>query len=198
MLIGLGGYAGSGKDAFADFLVADCGFEKRFFSWGVSETLLVLNPWLPYAEQVADVWPDDADMLQYAELFALCGGYGGYELFKTHPEVRRLMQDQGTGVGRQWFGENVWIEILDREVGRLLDDGQDVAVTGVRYPNELAWVEGRSGTSLWITRPGYGPINEHSSDNSLAAQDFERVIPNDRTLEDLRCTAKALECGLRQ
>lgn len=188
MLIGLGGYAKSGKDATADFMVEDAGFTKRFFSWAVNEALLVLNPWLPYAHEVADVWPANADMLRYADFFVLCGGYAEYEHFKDHPVVRQYMQDMGTGVGRKMFGENVWVDKLDQQVR----EHGDVVVTGVRYQNELEWVRSSGGKAIWVARRGYGPINAHSSDNSLGEADFDAILQNDGTLDDLRARAKGL------
>lgn len=186
MLIGTGGYVHAGKDATADFLVEDHAFDKRFFSWGVNEALLLLDPWLPFCTEMADIWPDQCDFLRYTDLFAMCGGYGAYEYFKENPEVRRLMQKMGTEVGRNMFGQQVWVELLDKECAGLLADGHDVAVTGVRYPNEIAWVRSRSGRAVWVNRPGFGPVNSHSSDNSLGPDDFDAVIENDGTLADLR------------
>ncbi len=193
MLVGIGGYAKSGKDAFADRLVSNDDFVKRFFSWGVNEALLRIDPWLPYALELDDVWPDCTeytdDLIRYSALFELCGGYDGYDHFKEHPEVRRLMQKMGTEVGRQMFGEQVWIDMLSDQLAGL---EENVVVTGVRYPNEMEWLEQAGGISVWVNRPGFGPVNTHSSDNSLGPEHFKIIIENDGTLEDLYLHADAL------
>jgi hypothetical protein len=75
------------------------------------------------------------------------------------PEIRGLLQRMGTEVGRQMFGEQVWInkamEIAERE--------DNVVFSDVRFHNEADAIL-RAGGRLWrVTRPGVGPVNSHAS-----------------------------------
>jgi hypothetical protein len=42
------------------------------------------------------------------------------------------------------------------------------------------------GCTVWINRPGFGPVNEHISDNALDATDFDLIVCNEGSIEDLQ------------
>jgi hypothetical protein len=44
MIIGLSGYARSGKDTVAELLVLNYGFKRMAFADGIRESLIALNP----------------------------------------------------------------------------------------------------------------------------------------------------------
>lgn len=142
-------------------------------SKALDDALLVLNPLIP-----VDTWNT---MIRYLEMRE----YASYDEAKLNPEVRRLLQTLGTEVGRNMLGENVWVDAAFREVDRLMDEGHNVAITGVRFPNELEAVAKRNGRLVWVSRPDFGPINAHSSDNSLGREDFNMFVRNDWTLKEL-------------
>ena len=48
MIIGISGYARSGKDSVANILVQDFGFERRAFADKLREALYALNPIIAY------------------------------------------------------------------------------------------------------------------------------------------------------
>ncbi len=174
MLVGIGGHAGTGKDTVADFFVSELGFVSLgSFSVGLNECLLTVNPLV-------------ACNVRYAELFRDCGGYEGYAQFKEHAEVRRLLQAFGHDVGREMIDKNVWVDLKKREILAKQATGNKVVVTSIRYPNEIEMIKKLDGKTVWVSRPGFGPINSHASDNSLSRYDFEFEILNVRTLEDLR------------
>jgi hypothetical protein len=185
LLIGLGGYAFAGKDAFADALVEYEEFNKLFMSSVLRDALHTLNPWV----QGEDQW-----WYRYAEYEA---SVGSYEESKKNEEVRRLLQVMGTEVGRKMFGLDVWIDLLAGRVASLREAGFSVAVTGIRYPNELEWVRDNGGNAVWIDRPGTAPVNEHSSDNTLGPEDFDLTVMNDGTLGDLADSASTLVRAMR-
>lgn len=180
-LIGLGGYAQSGKDTVADLLVTNHGWRKTYFSKALDDALLVLDPYIPFF--------DEALFIRYTDVRKKYS----YEMAKQEPEVRRLLQTLGTEVGRNMLGENVWVDAAFREVDRLMDEGHNVAITGVRFPNELEAVRKRNGKLVWVSRQGYGPINAHSSDNSLGREDFNMFVRNDWTLKELASNVADLD-----
>lgn len=172
-LIGLGGYAGSGKDVAADALVDLRGWTKTYMSEPLERALLKLNP------IVARRWWGKA--VRYRELHAKVG----YTESKNNPEVRRLLQVLGTEIGRDMIDPDVWVRVAFNRIDELLAQGKSVALTGIRFANELNAVRERGGELVWIDR-GLAPVNTHTSDNTLGPDDFDRVIHNHGSIDDLR------------
>ncbi len=184
-LVGLGGYAGAGKDAIASALEARGWVNHGSFSIELNECLLVLNPIIMAEGFTAFGQGGGVIEHRYADVFRYMDGYAGYAQFKEIPEVRRLLQAMGTEVGRNRLGEDIWVDAKRRAITPDLEAGRDVVLTAVRFTNELEMVRSLGGLTVWVERPGYGPVNEHISDNALAWQDFDMVVHNDSTLEDL-------------
>lgn len=184
-LIGLGGFAFSGKDTVADHWESEYGWIKLYMSKPLETALLRVNPWVDVRasnwETQRDEILGDSDWLRYADLHGLVG----YDASKKCLDVRNYLQKLGTEVGRNMFGENVWVDYGFGEADKLRNDGLNVAITGIRFPNELDAVRQRGGLSIWVERPGYGPVNTHASDNTLSADDFDVVVYNEGTLADL-------------
>lgn len=187
-MLGLGGYATSGKDSVADYMVEGLGWKKLFMSQFLLEAMLKLNPviWVPFSFPEAlesETWGNAGSWENYRSLF---DDYG-YEKTKELPEVRKFLQVLGTEVGREMFGENVWVDMVFTKAREYQDAGFNVVVTGIRFPNELVAIESRenNGVSVWVDRPGVGAVNSHSSDNSLGPNDFDLILNNAGTLGDL-------------
>lgn len=174
-IIGLSGYAQSGKDTVGKYLIEKYGFKRISFADKLREVLYAQNPIV-----VCDV--DSQRRVQDVV------DYYGWEAAKsTFVEIRQLLQALGTEAGRKVLGENVWVEAALRD----LPDGNYV-VTDVRFPNEAEAVH-----ELWrVVRPGYGPINDHPSETALDNFVFDRIIRNDSTLTALHSrTEVALFAG---
>ena len=182
-LIGLGGYAMSGKDAVAECLW-EAGWYRTYMSKPLHEAMMRLDPVIEWAGEPAGrgaVTP-----LTYARVFSLHGGgERGYEAVKQYVEARRLLQVLGTEVGREMFGQDCWLDVIARDAEEQRERGVNVAVTGIRFGNELDWVRHEGGLAVWVDRPGFGPVNGHASDNTLGPEDFDLVLHNDGTLSDL-------------
>ena len=170
-LIGIGGYAGSGKDAVADILEDSHGFYRTFMSQPLNAALCRLNPQIEVRH---------GEVFRYVDLIAQLG----YTKAKELPEVRRLLQAMGTEVGRDMFGQTVWVDLMEQTLAGYKPD-DNVVVTGIRFPNEASMIRELGGELWWVYRPGYGPVNSHSSDNTLSLRHFDRVVVNDGTLDDL-------------
>lgn len=160
VVVGLSGYARAGKDTLARILVERHGFAQGSFAAALKRMLCALDPYI-------------------AGHVRLCDVEGGIEEAKAYPEVRRLLQRLGTEAGRQVLGDDVWVRALfDRSPVRMV-------VSDCRYANEAAAIRSRGGLVLRVERPGCGPINGHSSETALDDYDFDAVIDNDGTIEDL-------------
>lgn len=177
-LISFSGYATAGKDAAADQFVKNDGYVKTYMSKPLEKALLTLDPWIDFGGM---------DHMHYSQLHA----HVGYDESKKNPEVRRLLQKLGTEVGREMFDPDVWIDLVFEEISYLMLDNP-VVLTGVRYPNELHAVHSRGGFAVWVDRPGVGPVNTHSSDNTIGPEDCDVRVVNDGSLEDLYGKVKAL------
>ena len=182
MIVGLGGYAFAGKDAVADVLEARHGWKRTFMSKPLMRALLALDPLIP----------DGRGYIRFAELVERVG----YDRAKRNPEVRALLQRLGTEVGRNIIGENVWTDVMARDVAELSADGSSVAVTGIRYRNELDRIREMGGISVWVSRPGVVAVNGLTSELTLDPADFDVELRNDGTLADLEVAVGALLAGL--
>ena len=188
-VIGLGGHLRSGKDTVAGYLAKEYGYAVIGMSDALQEAMLAIDPILSGRSNV--------DETRYSELVAAVG----YVEAKKDPEVRRLLQAVGMEVGRNMFGENVWVNIIARKIDALIVTGTPVAVTSIRYPNELAMIRQFAGRALWVERETEAPSTAtavHSSENSLDSGAFDIVIDNSGSLEDLYATVDTLMEGIPQ
>ena len=175
-LIGLGGYARSGKDAIAAILERH-GWYRTFMSKPLHRAMLALDPII-----TLDHWDDLS--VRYSELIES----RGYEKAKAEfSEVRRLLQVLGTEVGRGILGEDAWIDTIEEELGDAwaADPSRPQVVTGIRFPNEIARIRSLGGELIWVERPGFGPTNGHASETTLGPHDFDEVLHNCEDLAGL-------------
>lgn len=159
-LIGLSGYAKSGKDTAAQALTA-IGWQRLAFADAVRESLLAIDPVVEHeharvSELVNDIGWDDS---------------------KKIGEVRQLLQRTGTEAGRNIHGPDCWIDIVAKQL-----IGQPTVITDCRFANEFALIRQRGGIVVQVVRPGVGPVNEHVSEQ-LPEPDLR--IVNNGTIEDL-------------
>jgi len=89
MIIGLSGYARSGKDTIAEILIMNYGFKRLAFADNIRKAIIKLDPILSNGQRISG---------SVREI--------GWEPTKANTEVRRLLQVFGTEVGREMFGED--------------------------------------------------------------------------------------------
>ena len=163
MIIGLTGYAQSGKSTVADYLVKKHGFTLIKFAGPLKSMMRGLG--LGEREIEGDLKEKPC---------ALLGG-------RTPREAMQLL---GTEWGRQHFGQNFWVNIGMERAASVLDQGGQVVIDDVRFANEAAAIHIYGGKLFKITRPGVGPVNGHSSDNQKLRHDLE--IFNSRSIAGLQ------------
>lgn len=157
-IVGLCGYAQSGKDSAAAALVSR-GWERRAFADPIKAIALAMNPMI-----------GDSRLADVVDHF-------GWEGAKRSLEVRQLLQRLGTEGGRQNIADDVWTRALfDRPHGPLL------VIPDVRFEDEVEAIHRRGGIVVRIDRPGVGPANDHPSER---VPPCDYVIVNDGTLDDL-------------
>lgn len=173
MLIGLCGYARSGKDSTARILAELADFKSMAFADALRELAYKINPYVAPS--------NDGEPRRYAEVLDTLG----YEQGKRIDEVRGYLQRLGVGV-RDVFGADVWVNALH---ARIASTTADVVITDVRFPNEARYVQ-RAGLLWRIVRPGTGPVNRHESE--LHQESFKvdaEIVAND--LDELRTKVAA-------
>lgn len=179
MLIGLSGYARSGKDAVARQLVESHGFCRLALGDVLKDFLLALDPLIPHAA------PGGVTLYRLSSLIE----HRGWELAKVrYPEVRELLQRCGTEAGQGVLGQNVWVDVLMRQVSEC--DG-DVVVSDVRFPHEADAIRDAGGLVVRVERPDVLPPTDeygevHVSETALLGYEFDGVIVNGGSLADLR------------
>lgn len=62
------------------------------------------------------------------------------ELFGKQITPRRIMQLLGTDCIKPYFGEDIWIKLLVREVHKQYSHQDVIVITDVRFPVELEWL----------------------------------------------------------
>ena len=173
--IGLAGVARSGKDTVGSILVSR-GWLKKSFASPMRQALAIVN---------CSVETPKGFMPLMDALYM----FGGWEGLKVHaPEVRGLLQRLGTGVGRELWGEDFWVDLAFRD----LKFSEDYVFTDVRFPNEVEAIRARGGVVWQVVRPGVVAANGHISESALEGVVFDGVIVNDGSLEDLE--GRVLEC----
>jgi len=158
-LIGIAGYARTGKDTLAA-IFERYGYERRGFADPVRAILYALDPLVRIDDGVASV-------AQLVDAF-------GWEEAKAYGEVRALLQRLGTEGGRRHLGENVWVDTLLRtpSAGRIV-------VSDVRFPNEADAIRERGGIVVRLTRPGVSALNDHPSEHALDDYEFDYRVVNE-------------------
>lgn len=99
------------------------------------------------------------------------------------PETRHYLQKRGLEEGRNVHGEDVWLRHLEAWMYALYQKGiRSFAVTDVRFPNEVEWVQSLGGHVIRIDNRGEAETeqaDEHASETALDGYEgFDAVIDN--------------------
>jgi len=168
-LIGFTGFAQSGKDTAAGFLV-ERGFKRYAFADVLRWSLYELNPIIGI---------DESDGFWRVQNIVDSIGWDRAKVEYT--EIRQLLQRFGTEVGRTIYGENFWVEMV---MSRLNEKGSYV-ITDARFPNEVKAIHDRGGKVFRIDRYDGKPANAHASENVQSLL-VDGVIPNNGTVEEYK------------
>jgi hypothetical protein len=165
MIIGLTGYAQSGKDTVAGILVENYGYQRVAFADPIRDLLYATNPMLKEGYRVK----------------GLVDVYGWDRVKVDYPEARRLLQDLGVGA-RKTFGDMFWVKQALRQVN---PEGNYV-ITDVRYPNEAKAIREYGSSQIWrVRRLGVDPVNSHESESAMDGEKVDQIFVNNGTIDDL-------------
>jgi hypothetical protein len=93
---------------------------------------------------------------------------------------RKILQLLGTECGREILHPNIWINSLFADYKGL----PNWIITDMRFPNELSAVKDRKGITIRVNR-GEGNTGDHPSETALDNAEFDYVIDNEGTMEEL-------------
>lgn len=158
MIIGLTGFAQTGKDTVAKVLCGNHNYERRAFADNVRSFVYDLD--IEGLRLVVDTM--------------------GWEKAKQLYTVRRWLQKVGLSA-RNILGENVWITSVTSN----LTPFDKVVITDVRFLNEAEAIKNLGGEIWRVERPGVGPVNDHISETELMSIEIDHVITNVGTFEEL-------------
>jgi hypothetical protein len=189
-IIGIVGLIGSGKDTIADYLVNIHQFRRDSFAASLKDAAAAVFGWdrtmLEGRTRSSREWREQVDT------------WWAQRLGMPHLTPRWVLQHWGTEVLRQGFHTDIWVASLEAKLRRTADD---VVISDCRFPNEIRAIRAAGGSVIRVIR-GAAPewwntaaVNPdlmpqvypdvHASEWSWAAANFDRVIPNHGTLDEL-------------
>ena len=205
MIIGICGFAGSGKDTTADYLVNFCHFRRESFANTLKDAVSAVFGWdrvmLEGRTKEAREWREQIDTW-WAERLGM-------------PTLtpRWVLQYWGTEVCRRAFHDDIWIASLENKLHNSKDH---VVISDCRFPNEIQSIKDAGGMIVWVKRgelPAWYDLaisaNQgnnyalqelkmmkiHASETSWVGTDFDHVIDNDGTINVLFQTVENLIIG---
>lgn len=152
-LIGLAGFAGSGKSAAAEYLARQHGFERVRFAGALKSMMraLLRDAGVPRRERErmieGDLKEEPSDIL-------------------LGRSPREAMQWLGTEWGRDLFGPDLWTSIALARIERILEAGGSVVIEDVRFINEVRAIELVGGVVVRMNGRG-GIAGCHPSEREI-------------------------------
>lgn len=199
MIIGITGYAGSGKDTFAQAI------QYVTSTYPVPEHLTELTDIFRISGKLGSKWQirKFADGVRdVARVLAPGVRFDSWEekLKNMPPEwstngvpmtVREFLQKVGTDAMRDGLHPDVWVNYLMSKYfanGFTLEQPMvypSWLITDVRFPNEVAAVRNKGGIIVRVDRSGVAPVNSHVSESYIAQIEADCVVNNSFTFREL-------------
>lgn len=200
MIIGVCGFIGSGKDTIADYLTNVHGFRRESFAHGIKDAIAHVFGWdrtmLEGRTTQAREWREQVDP------------WWAKRLDMPHLTPRWILQYWGTEVCRKAFHDDIWIASLEN---KLQNSKEDIVISDCRFPSEIKSIKNSGGVVIHVKR---GPDPEwyqdaagmnagdrcvnsaiakeriqrlgiHASETAWVGTEFDHVVTNDTTVDDL-------------
>jgi UDP-2,3-diacylglucosamine pyrophosphatase LpxH len=170
MIIGLTGYAQSGKDTLAGMLIGLHKYDNRAFADPIRKLLYETNPLIKDGYRVKTV----------------VDAYGWDKAKVEFPELRSLLQTLGVGA-RTVFGDQFWV--AQGLAG--LSAGDKIVITDVRFPNEADAIKALGGQVWRVRRLGIKAVNGHVSETAMDGYKVDQIFINNGSVDDLMALLQA-------
>ena len=187
MIIGLSGYAKSGKDTVAEMIqeIHPDKWEVKKFS-GKLKVIASILTGIP-AHQFEDQ--------EFKSSILGEEWWKNYGDFYHQTTVRDFLQILGTDAIRNGLHTNAWVNALmaDYKPRKMSEyNPSSWIITDCRFPNEAEAIKDRGGIIVRIDRPGIAPVNAHPSETALDNWDFDYKIANASDLISLKQSVQIL------
>jgi hypothetical protein len=208
MIIGVCGFIGSGKDTIADYLTNFHGFRRESFANSLKDAVAQVFGWdrtmlegrttqaREWREQVDPWWAERLDM--------------------PNLTPRWILQYWGTEVCRKGFHDDIWIAALEH---KLINSKDNIVISDCRFPNEIKsiknaggmvirvvrgdepeWYDaaisvnrGPNGNTNWaLSKQRLDSLKIHASETAWVGTNFDAVMDNNGTIDDLYKQVKQL------
>jgi len=159
MIIGITGYPGSGKDTLGDELVSRRLLNESVQHIGMSDALckrfLMCRPATPLGQIIQTV--EELD-----------------ECKRLYPQVREAIQE--FGMSMREISRDIWVKAMLQDLDKA---AAHRVVSGIRLANEAVVCD----LLVAVTRPGFGPVNDHVSETETENRidEADIVLVNDGT-----------------
>lgn len=205
MIIGINGYAGSGKDTVGTIIQYLQTIPSNVSLEDVLDFPLTHQWWL----EEASGW----EIKKWAgKLKTMANLFTGIPVEKFEDQdfkktmlgsewnmsVRDFLQRLGTDAIRDGLHTNAWVNALMADYKKIdyNDDEQpefpNWIITDTRFPNEAQAIKDAGGLVIRVDRPGVKPINNHSSEIGLDDWKFDYKIANVSDLKALTGTVETI------
>ena len=194
MIIGVCGFIGSGKDTIADYLVNIHQFRRESLANTLKDACAAVFGWdrtmLEGRTKQAREWREQVDEWWSKRLGQVI-------------TPRWVLQYWGTEVCRRAFHDDIWIASLENKLRTSQDD---VVISDCRFPNEISAIRAQGGIVIRVVRgpePEWyavaqqanlgtngasqmlGSIGIHASETAWVGTEFDAVIDNNGTMDQL-------------
>lgn len=197
MIIGICGLIGAGKDTAADYLVNWHEFRRDSFATTLKDAVASVFNWdrelLEGRTKSAREWREQLDHW-WADRLGI-----------PHLTPRWVLQYWGTDVFREHFHQDIWIASLENKLRKTEDN---IVISDCRFENEVESIRRAGGRVIRIIR---GPDPKwfefakrspelmssvfpavHTSEYSWASTEFDFIIENNGTIDELYAELKNL------
>ncbi len=173
MIIGISGKMGSGKDYFVENHL------KPFIINELQKKCIVIS---------------FADMVKINLMVHHNVDFDDLYKGNKKPEIRKLLQYEGTENGRDKYGEDIWIKYVEAWYKLYQSRGFDIIIIpDVRFKNEYNFIKKNNGIIFRIESPernekrlleesinnaNYNEIKNHISEIDLDNEHFDYIINN--------------------
>ena len=187
MIIGINGYAGSGKDTVGEIIK----MQQPKENWEIKKFAGKLKEVASIILGIPKTMFEDQEFKKKT----LPQMWSDHGLPMT---VRDFLQRLGTDALRQGLHPNTWVNALmmdyiEQVVNVMNDEGYQLEdrypnwiITDCRFPNEARAIKNEGGVIVRVNRAGIKAINAHPSEVALDAWSYDYVIDNDGSIEDLK------------
>ena len=179
MIIGINGYAGSGKDTVGEIIR----MQQPKENWEIKKFAGKLKEVASIILGIPKTMFEDQEFKK-KNLPQMWSDHG------LPMTVRDFLQRLGTDALRQGLHPNTWVNALMMEYKEVCFAGKDSegadlfsypnwVITDCRFPNEAIAIKNAGGIIIKVNRPGVTAVNAHPSEVAVDHWHFDYVIEND-------------------